>query len=172
MKALKITMLAIMALAILSCRTVKTVEREAYKADSTAQTNTKTAVEVQRATADSMALTDNSIEEDSAYEVTTTVELSKPDSAGVQYPTRVITKEQTHGRKRQAAVTYRRNGSNQTASNSTEAKQSNTHLKKQGNSDKTISKKPPAWTLAAATLLCLGALALLYLVLKRFRLLK
>lgn len=172
MKALKITMLAIMALVLFSCRTVKTAEREAYKVDSTAQTASKATVETQSTTVDSTALTDNSTEEDSTYEVTTTVELSKPDSAGIQYPTRVITKEQTHGRKRQAAVTYRRNGSSQTASNSTEAKQSNTHLKKQGNSDKTISKKPPAWTLVAATLLCVGVLVLLYLVLRRFRLLK
>ena len=169
----KLIVILIATVLLFSCKTTRYNVKETTKSNIEIQTDMQEDVKVveEVKTLDIISqLTD---------ELTTIIEriiatkLSAPDSLGVQYPTEIITTEReitrqkAESRKQKVEVETERKIQVNKTENSKQV--INTETEK---IDKTVVKKTtPGWVLAGTITLCVGILLLIFLILKKYRVL-
>ena len=169
----EILILCIVCLIAFGCKTTK-------QATAIRQTaNTETAVTRQsdakgnEQTATLTQQTDNSKVNEMMDEITTTVEYSRPDSTGRQYPLKATTIKRTTGRNEKKDISYQQNettASDINISNIEKIQTKSDGTKKENTNTKTESKAPSgvSWGMIILTV---GLLVLVYLVLKQYKIL-
>lgn len=173
MKATNI-ILALFCLLIFSCRTIKTDLKEKTQQETTihSDVNTNTAVY-------DKTVTDENI--NSSLNVASNVEkniidieMSKPDSLGKQYPTRIRFENEVQDNSKVANTTANKKTKNDISLK--QKKSEKLDSKSKLSTDKKENKKTeintPAFISVCAGLFVIGLLVLLYFVLRRFKLIK
>jgi hypothetical protein len=174
MNRIKIVCWLLIPLFLISCRSIEIAQKSKVLVDSLSQTQSQQ-IRTQDVSAETTSTSiDNSILSDSIYVKTTITEYSRPDSTGHQYIERTTTTERTCGNKK--LIHTKTEIINNSQLNSKESKSDITHgeVKKASFVDKeTVSKsKTPTWMIIASSILSVGLLVLVYLILKRFKIVK
>lgn len=162
-----------LSLMLFSCKTTKYNVREKSTSSVEIVKETKEVVTVQ----EEAVTTENSLqwieELTTIIERIVTVRLSEPDSLKNQYPVEVTTTEREFTKEKTV----------QTDANSTTEQKAESRMQKSDNSketineeyektDKTTTKKTtPVWITVSAVILCIGILVIVFLILKKYRIL-
>lgn len=173
MKTIKI-LCALLVLFAVSCKTTKVAQKTAQVIQTEQRKDINEKDSTHYDSHSTIDVLNHSLSTDSVSEYRTEIELSKPDTAGKQYPMKIIITGKTDMHKVQSNISTA--ASNMAVFDRKNIKSDNSTVKqkvKTTNDSAIVSKhKTPAWTVIVAIILSLGVLLLVFMVLKRFKLIK
>lgn len=174
MRAVAVLSSVVMALLFVQCIATKKTENLKSNVDSSASINTHRELSDNSTLINKSTIADNSITQDTTAETITTIIYSKPDSTGRQYVESLTTVDRHRGTRKSA----NRNTAIDTTTQldidideDTESK-ANKNEQLEFESSQSLKTKTPLWIWISAGLISIGLIALAYLVLKRYKLVK
>ena len=156
------------------CRTTKQNSKKTLHATSLQNLDVKTDVACNVSTEIKTVATNNVVATNNTATKTTITDFSAPDATGKQHPTRQTVIEQTSNDKKVAEVKVNTESKSKSESKVKQADKSNYKFDKSVKTDNktTNETKTPAWVYVAVFVSSLVLFGLIYLVLKRFGIIK
>jgi hypothetical protein len=157
-----------------SCKTTKNSVKETTKAQTYVANDVKQTSEATGKTSTSENVTDKTTSADSIVVNVVDVVWSKPDSSGKQYPEKTTYRNEIHTQKTKADVATNKqiNAEESNKAENIDKSKANSNVLTDKKETEKTAVKTPAWVYAAAAVVSLGLLVLLYFVLRRFGLIK
>jgi cobalamin biosynthesis Mg chelatase CobN len=164
----------LIAMLLLSCKTTKTTLNEQSTTKIEQATTSEQTTKTEATTEAAAKVTDQSTADTNEVGETTTVLYAAPDSTGTQHIVSVTTTKYKKGSSVKSNVVAENGTKTNIEQTTKQSDQSNikaTNEVQKATTTKT-EKNTPAWVIWAVVICCIGLVVLVYLILKRFKIVK